>query len=69
MPTESNAHAEITRLTAARDEALQRYTQHLAAIQLRNSRWCAALSRGRSAFRRHLLPLPVASLKTAPHAH
>ncbi|HEY0864948.1 MAG TPA: hypothetical protein VGD97_12655 [Lacunisphaera sp.] len=69
MPTESNAHAEITRLTAARDEALQRYTRHLAAIQLRNSRWCAALSRGRSAFRRHLLPLPVASLKTAPHAH
>lgn len=69
MPTESSPHDEIARLAAVRDEALQRYTQHLAAIQLRNSRWCVALSRGRSAFRRHLLPLPLPSLKAAPHAH
>ena len=69
MPTEPNPCAEIAHLTAARDEAWQRYTQHLATIQLRNSRWCAALSRGRSAFRRHLLPLPGATFKTVPHAH
>lgn len=69
MPTDAQAQAELTRQTAPRDEALQRYTRHLAAIRLRNSRWCVALSRGRSALRRHLLPLPVASLKTAPHAH
>ena len=47
MPTDVVSSAETGRFVAARDEALRRYTQHLAAIQLKNSRWCALLSRGR----------------------
>ena len=69
MPTESVSFDQTTRLTAARDEALRRYTQHLSAVQLKNSRWSAVLSRGRSALRSHLLPVPGAVLKNAPHAH
>ncbi len=68
MPTNSNALAEITRLAAARDEALRRYTQHLSAIQLKNSRWCTALSRHRTVPRSRLLAA-TATAKGPAHAH
>lgn len=69
MPTEPVSFDPTARLTAARDEALRRYTQHLSAVHLKNSRWSAVLSRGRSTLRHHLLPAPGATLKNAPHAH
>jgi hypothetical protein len=67
MPTDPVPSAETVRLTAARDEALRRYTQHLAAVQLKNSRWCAMLSRGSARGR----PVPVLAtpVKPATHAH
>ena len=68
MPTESVSFDQTARRTVARDEALRRYTQHLSAVQLKNSRWSAMLSRGRSALRHHLLPAPGAPLKSVPHA-
>ncbi len=68
MPTEPVSFDQTARLTAARDEALRRYTQHLSAVQLKNSRWSAVLSRGRSTLRSQLLPVSGASLKNAPHA-
>ena len=69
MPTDPVSFDQTARLTAARDEALRRYTQHLSAVQLRNSRWSAVLSRGRSALRHHLIAVPGVALKNAPHAH
>jgi hypothetical protein len=69
MPTDPVPSVEIARLIAARDEALRRYTQHLAAIQLKNSRWCAVLSRGGSAARGRLAPVPTTMVKPATHAH
>lgn len=66
MPTDSTAFAEIRRLAAARDEALRRYTQHLAAIQLKNSRWSALLSHGRSPLRGRV---SATALNAMPHAH
>lgn len=68
MPTDPQPVSELRRLAAARDEALQRYTQHLASIQLRNSRWSMLLSRGRSAGRSRLAAL-TAGFNTLPHAH
>lgn len=65
MPTDSNAYAEIRRLAAARDEALRRYTQHLSAIQFKNSRWSALLSHGRSPLRGRV----ATALNALPHAH
>jgi len=67
MPTDSVPSAGSDRCPAGRDEALRRYTQHLAAIQLKNSRWCALLSRGRSAARGNLWS--AVGPKTLPHAH
>ena len=70
MPTDPAPSTETTRLIAARDEALRRYAQHLSAVQLKNSRWCAVLSRGGSISRGGL---PLAAFargaKTMPHAH
>lgn len=65
MPTDPNPIAEISRLAAARDEALRRYTEHLAAVHLKNSRWCAMLSRHRPLIRSRI----VAALREMPHAH
>lgn len=69
MPTEANPVDEIRRLAAARDEALRRYTQHLAAIQLKNSRWSALLSHGRSPLRGRVSSMPAAAFNALPHAH
>lgn len=69
MPTDANPYAEIRRLAAARDEALRRYTQHLATIQLKNSRWSALLSHGRSPLRGRVSPIAAAALNAIPHAH
>ena len=69
MPTDTNPHAEIVRLAAARDEALRRYTEHLSAVQFKNSRWCALLSRHRPVIRSRPLPVPAAGLESMPHAH
>ncbi|SDR67120.1 hypothetical protein [Opitutus sp. GAS368] len=67
MPTDPAPSAQAGRFVAARDEALRRYTQHLAAIQLKNSRWCAMLSRGRPAARGSLWS--ATGPKALPHAH
>ena len=67
MPTDVTSNAATGRVPAARDEALRRYTQHLAAIQLKNSRWCAMLSHGRSAVRGNLWS--AVNPKGLPHAH
>jgi len=69
MPTDPVPFDQTARLTAARDEALRRYTQHLSAVQLKNSRWSAVLSRGRSVLRTQLAAAPGTVLKNAPHAH
>jgi hypothetical protein len=69
MPTEKNSYVEIVRLAAARDEALRRYTEHLAAIQLKKSRWCALLSRHRPLIRSRGLTMASVGLGSAPHAH
>jgi hypothetical protein len=69
MPTETNPFAEIRRLAAARDEALRRYTQHLASIQLRNSRWSVLLSHGRSPARSRGLSAAATGFNALPHAH
>jgi hypothetical protein len=69
MPTETNPFADIRRLAAARDEALRRYTQHLASIQLRNSRWSVLLSHGRLSARSRLLAAAPAGFNGMPHAH
>lgn len=66
MPTDFTSTAATGR-APARDEALRRYTQHLAAIQLKNSRWCAMLSHGRSAVRSNLWS--AVTPKSLPHAH
>ena len=68
MPTESVTLDPTARLTAARDEALRRYTQHLTAVHLRNSRWQAVRSRGRTALRSHLTAASVAAPQPATHA-
>jgi hypothetical protein len=68
MPTDNSPFADIRRLAAARDEALRRYTQHLASIQLRNSRWSVLLSHGRSSARSRLLAGSNA-FNALPHAH
>jgi hypothetical protein len=68
MPTSSESYVEIRRLAAARDEALRRYTQHLSAIQLRNSRWSVLLSHGRAPGRGRV-SATLASLNFPPHAH
>jgi len=68
MPIDPIPFDQTARLTVARDEAQRRYTQHLSAVQLKNSRWSAVWSRGRTALRTHLIAAP-ASLKNAPHAH
>ncbi len=68
MPADSNPVHEIRRLAAARDEALRRYTQHLTAIQLRNSRWSAVLSRGRLPSRARAVDAP-ANFNLPTHAH
>ncbi len=64
MPTDPKAYDEIARLAAARDEALRRYAQHLAAIQIKHSRWNSVLSRHRSVARSRLL----AAAKPTIHA-
>jgi hypothetical protein len=69
MPTDSNSYDEIARLAAARDEALRRYTEHLAAVQLKNSRWSALLSRHRPVIRSRALAATAAAVKAMPHAH
>lgn len=70
MPTDPNPVAEIRRLAAARDEALRRYTQHLTAIQLRNSRWSALLSHGHGRGPvRSRIPAPMSPLRLSTHAH
>ena len=68
MPADSNSVTEIRRLAAARDEALRRYTQHLTAIQLRNSRWSAVLSHGRLPARTRGAATP-STLNAVTHAH
>ncbi len=68
MPPESNPVVEIRRLAAARDEALRRYTQHLSTIQLRNSRWSALLSHGRSPGRGRVAAF-TSTLNLPTHAH
>jgi hypothetical protein len=61
---------QTARLSSARDEALRRYTQHLTAVQLKNSRWHAVL-----VSRPHGLALPPARPPQPPpstnitHAH
>ena len=67
MPIDATSSAVNARPPAGRDEALRRYTQHLAAIQLKNSRWCALLSHGRSALRGNLWS--AVGPKNLPHAH
>ena len=67
MPIDPTLSAATGRLPAARDEALCRYTRHLAAIQIKNSRWCALLSHGRSAVRGNLWS--AVAPKASPHAH
>ena len=67
MPIDPTFSSAPGRLPAGRDEALRRYTQHLAAIQLKNSRWCALLSHGRSAVRGNLWS--AVGPKASPHAH
>ena len=69
MPTDSNALAEIRRLAAARDEALRRYTQHLTAVQLRNSRWSAVLSHGHGRGLARSRVAAAANLNLPTHAH
>ncbi|HQY05860.1 MAG TPA: hypothetical protein PLQ52_07325 [Lacunisphaera sp.] len=69
MPTESITTDQIARLSSARDEALRRYTQHLTAVQLKNSRWHAVWSRGRSALRSHVLAGSALPSTNITHAH
>jgi hypothetical protein len=68
MPTDPNPLAEIRRLAAARDEALRRYTQHLTAVHLRNSRWSALLSHGRGTVRSRVIAASP-NLNLPTHAH
>lgn len=68
MPTESVILDPTARLAAARDEALRRYTQHLTAVHLRNSRWHAVLSRGRTAVRPALRAASGTAPQTGTHA-
>jgi hypothetical protein len=68
MPTNADSLTDIRRLAVARDEALRRYTQHLTAIQLRNSRWSLLLSHGRAPGRGRVSPY-TASLNLPTHAH
>lgn len=69
MPTDSNALTEIRRLAAARDEALRRYTQHLTAVQLRNSRWSAVLSHGHGRGMIRSRGAAALNLNLPTHAH
>lgn len=70
MPTDPVPSSQTAQLTAARDEALRRYTQHLTAVHLKNSRWSAVFSRGRSTLRGHLPAMPAATVRSNPtHAH
>jgi hypothetical protein len=68
MPTDP-VPTGTARPNAPRDEALCRYTQHLAAVQLKNSRWCAMLSRGGLAARHRAVSLFAVPVKPISHAH
>jgi hypothetical protein len=69
MPTDSNPFDEIRRLATEREEALRRYAQHLASIQIRNSRWSVLLSHGRAAARGRCQAPAELALNAIPHAH
>lgn len=69
MPTEISPFDEIRRLAAARDEALRRYTQHLSAVQFKNSRWSVLLSHARRTPAVHSRPLGSIAGNLPSHAH